>query len=396
MTFMSLHLKVTGNDNFVSVSEDLKQVVNAEPVQTETHQELAEVNVPEIETANVSVIDVPEPANDNSNDDPDPNSPNSGALRTGNKDETLSQEQIAEAVSAYKVQEMVTLVPPEKYKRTGKVSLSASITRLRYELALKPFLLSIRKRPGAHPGKGIPSKAILVKNLYGLGRYACEQIENLEAEWVEAAIKRAKEYNEPATRILSFNLKKEFEQKAKEAERCLKQAERNQKFAERVENSKKANVAEAYNAAIVDLTQMPNNCIPETLTLPLAENALVLVAVMPAKLLDAIDLIKKWGLTYVDNIVWNRNRIKGQYVWSKNIHTNILIATKGSLEKPIEYFRFDSNTFEHQGSDQKYLPDYYFSEVEVLVPGGKYLEVFTARQYSDQWFSYQAQGGKNV
>ena len=175
-----------------------------------------------------------------------------------------------------------------------------------------------------------------------------------------------------------------------------KQEAKNQKFAKSVENSQKANVADAHNAAIIDLTQMSANCIPETLTLPLAEDALVLVAIMPDKLLNAIDLINKWGLTYIDNVVWNRDRIKGQYVWSKNIHTNILIATKGNLDAPIEYLRFDSNTVEHQGPDQKCLPDYYFSEVEVLVPGGKYLEVFTSRQYSDKWFSYQAQGGKNV
>ena len=312
------------------------------------------------------------------------------------EDKALSKEEIDKAVSEYKLQKMVALVPPAKYRRTSNISVSASIKRLRYELALKPFLLSIPKRPGAHPGKGIPSKAVLVKNLYGLSRYGCEQIEHLEAEWVEKAILYALEYNVPATATLSFRLKKEFEQKAREAERMEKQAERSQKFAQSVENSRKANVADAHHAAIIDLTQMPANCIPETLTLPLAEDALVLVAVMPDKLLDAIDLINKWGLTYVDNVVWNRDRIKGQYVWSKNIHTNILIATKGNLDAPIEYLRMDSNTFEHQGPDQKCLPDYYFSEVEVLVPGDKYLEVFTARQYSDQWFSYQAQGGKNV
>jgi len=312
------------------------------------------------------------------------------------EDKVLSKEEIDKAVSEYKLQKMVALVPPAKYRRTRNMSVSASIKRLRYELALKPFLLAIPKRPGARPGKGIPSKGILVKKLYGLERYGCEQIESLEAEWVEKAIIYAKESKVPATATLSFRLKKEFEQKAKEVERMKKQEAKNQKFVKSIENSQKANITDTYNAAIVDLTQMPANCIPETLTLPLADNALVLVAVMPAKLLDAIDLIEKWGLTYVDNIVWNRDRIKGQYVWSKNIHTNILIATKGKPEEPIEYFRFNSDTFEHQEEDKKCLPDYYFSEVEQLIVGGKYLEVFTARQYNEQWFSYQAQGGKNV
>lgn len=374
--------------------ETIKQVANGESVRTEIEQESAEMVATSETEIITGPVSLPDPVNDNNDDDPD--SPGGGALGVGSKEEILSQEQIDKAISAYNLQKMVALVPPAKYRRTSNMSVSASIKRLRYELALKPFLLSIPKRPGAHPGKGIPSKAVLVKNLYGLGRYGCEQIEHLEDEWVEAAIKYAVEYNVPATPILSFNLKKEFEQKAKETERYIKQAERSQKFAQSVENSRKANVADAHHAAIIDLTQMPANCIPETLTLPLAEDALVLVAVMPDKLLNAIDLINKWGLTYIDNVVWNRDRIKGQYVWSKNIHTNILIATKGNLDAPIEYLRMDSNTFEHQGPDQKCLPDYYFSEVEVLVPGGKYLEVFTSRQYSDKWFSYQAQGGQNV
>lgn len=312
------------------------------------------------------------------------------------EDKALSKEEIDKAVSEYKLQKMVALVPPAKYRRTSNISVSASIKRLRYELALKPFLLSIPKRPGAHPGKGIPSKAVLVKNLYGLSRYAREQIEHLEAEWVEKAILYALEYNVPATATLSFRLKKEFEQKAREAERMEKQAERSQKFAQSVENSRKANVADAHHAAIIDLTQMPANCIPETLTLPLADNALILVAVMPKDLVWGLDLLKTWGLKYVDNVVFDRDKVKGGYDWSINQHTNILVATKGELEKPLDYFRLKSILFEPQAMGQHDLPDYYYDSMSNLVPGGAYLEVFSSRQYNDQWFTFDAKEADNV
>jgi len=310
--------------------------------------------------------------------------------------EILSQEEVDQAIATYKLQKMVILVPPEKYKRTGKVSVSASITRLRYELALKPFLLSIPKRPGAHPGKGRPSKDVLVKNLYGLGRYAREQIEHLEAEWVEKAILYAQEYNEPATRILSFRLKKEFEQKAKETERMKKQAEKDQAYAEHVANAPKASEAQVFNGAIVDLTQRPEDTDFNSMTLPLAENALVLVAVMPKELPEAMELLKTLSLKYIDNVVWNRDTVKGGYAWSVNLHTNILLGIKGTLEEPEGYFRPQSDHLEHPLSDQKNLPDFYYDSMSNLVPGGAYLEVFSTRQYNDQWFSFATKEADNV
>ena len=305
--------------------------------------------------------------------------------------EILSQEEVDQAIATYKLQKMVILVPPEKYKRTGKVSVSASITRLRYELALKPFLLSIPKRPGAHPGKGRPSKDVLVKNLYGLGRYAREQIEHLEAEWVEKAIMYAQEYNVPATAALSFRLKKEFEQKAREVERMQKQAEKNQTYADYVANAPKASEAQVFNGAIVDLTQRP-----EGTDFHLAENALVLIAVMPKELQEAMELLKMLGLKYIDNIVWNRDSVKGGYVWSINQHTNILLGIKGTLEEPVSYFRPQSDYLEHPVSGQKNLPDFYYDSMSNLVPGGAYLEVFSTRQYNDQWFSFDTKEDDNV
>ena len=310
--------------------------------------------------------------------------------------EILSQEEVEQAIDTYKLQKMVLLVPPEKYKRTGKVSVSASITRLRYELALKPFLLSIPKRPGVHPGKGKPSKTVLVKNLYGLERYACEQIENLEAEWVEKAIMYAQEYNVPATAALSFRLKKEFEQKAREVERMQKQAEKNQSYADCVVNAPKASEAQVFNGAIVDLTQRPEGTDFQSMTLPLAENALVLIAVMPKELQEAMELLKMLGLKYIDNIVWNRDSVKGGYVWSINQHTNILLGIKGTLEEPVSYFRPQSDYLEHPVSGQKNLPDFYYDSMSNLVPGGAYLEVFSTRQYNDQWFSFDTKEDDNV
>ena len=80
MTKKVLDLKVIGNDNSVVVDvQNTKQVVNGETVQTEIQQESIEViDTPATEIVNALGINLPEAANDNTDDDP--NAPGGGAL----------------------------------------------------------------------------------------------------------------------------------------------------------------------------------------------------------------------------------------------------------------------------------------------------------------------------
>ena len=62
----------------------------------------------------------------------------------------------------------------------------------------------------------------------------------------------------------------------------------------------------------------------------------------------------------------------------------------------MDYFRLKSILFEPQAMGQHDLPDYYYDSMSNLVPGGAYLEVFSSRQYNDQWFTFDAKEADNV
>ena len=307
-----------------------------------------------------------------------------------------SRGQIDEAIKEYELAQVLHDIPPSQYIVAGRKSVRISIENLLWAFALKPFLMAIPKRMGAHPNKGIPAKRALIEFLYGLKRYEIDLIESLDAKWVRKAIKWGLNKKRAITLHTVDTLKNKCEEMRKTAHRT-KAKEAKNKFYETLVTSEpqKADEAVKYAGAIVDLTQMPDNCNPETLTLPFAENALVLVAVMPKDLQQGMDLLKTWGLKYVDNVVFDRDKVKGGYIWSINQHTNILIATKGEVEKPLDYFRLKSILFEPQALGQSNLPDYYYDSMTNFVPA-PYLECFSSKQFNKNWFVWQPEGGKNV
>lgn len=300
-------------------------------------------------------------------------------------DKEYSEEQINCAIQAYNLQDIIAAVPPAQYKGEKNKNIRGTIIQLLKELKLSPTLKRIRKRPGAHPGKGIPSKAALIEYLYGFNPYETKKIESLSKRWVRRAIKYAVKNRCNATSLLVAKLKDENKKRHKEIIRFRKQDARNQAIANRISNTPTAKSGQLFDGAIVDFTQATNNTNIVTMSLPLANDALVFLAVIPDQLTIAMDAIKNWGLTYVDNVVWDRNQIKGQKVWSKNQHTNILIATKGNPAAPITDFRLESVHFDNQNQGQADLPDYYYDIMENLVPGGVFLEVFSKRCYDSQW-----------
>ncbi len=308
----------------------------------------------------------------------------------------FTQPLVEKAISEYGLEDMVKTVSPSVYTSGNNKSVKASIKQLWYDLALKPALEAIPKRMGAQPGKGLPSRAVLLKYLYGFERYDIDAILKLEEIWVKRACKWALNKNRPITRHTIDTLKKQYDEKKKEAKKRAATEAKNKFFATLVENPQKADMAQLYNGAIVDLTQMPDKFDPAKMTLPLAKDALVLIAVMPKQLQKAMDLMKSWGLRYVDNVVWQRNKVKSGYVWSVNTHTNILIGVNGCPNAPIDYTRLKSVFFDAQAQEENHSPDYYYSSFEALIPGGAYLEVFSTRQFSDQWFVFDPREADNV
>lgn len=307
-----------------------------------------------------------------------------------------SRGQINAAIKEYELAQVLHSIPPSQYIVAGRKSVRISIENLLWAFALKPTLMAIPKRMGAHPNKGLPAKRALIEFLYGLKRYEIDLIETLDIKWVRKAIKWALNKNRTITLHTIDTLKNKCDEKRKEVHRT-KAKEAKNRFYETLVTSEpqKADETAVFAGAIVDLTQVPDKFDPKTLTLPLTENAVVLVAVMPKDLQWGMDLLKTWGVEYADNVVWDRDKIKGGYAWSINQHTNVLIAIKGNPEKPLDYFRPKSIAYEPQATGQHNLPDFYYDSMSNIVPG-PYLEVFSSRQYNNQWFTFDAKEADNV
>lgn len=299
---------------------------------------------------------------------------------------TLTSPTTVAAIKKYNLEKFVySTLPPEKYI-SGKIrSVEVSIQVLKYNSLLQPVLKSIPNRSGAHPGKGIPSKQALVEELYGLNRYRRELIEKADFSYMEQAIKMARETKKPTDINKMMKIKKDDEAAKKaEAKRQEKEA-REAEFAAKVENAIKASPDETFGAAVVDLTLAPKDFDFSSLSLPMADNALMCLAVNPKDMKKAMDVIDLWQFSYIDNAVWNRDFSKSGSDWCDNKHTMLLIATKGTPEEPVKGFRLASVYYERQTLDTIYIPEYYYDMIEQMCPGQQYLEVFSHRQHSDSW-----------
>ncbi len=303
---------------------------------------------------------------------------------------TLTSPTTVAAIKKYNLEKFVyTTLPPEKYIFGNIRSVEVSIQVLKYNSLLQPGLKSIPKRAGAHPGKGIPSKQALVEKLYGLTRYQRELIEKADFSYMDQAIKIARETKKPTDINKMMKIKKDEElTKKAEAKRQEKEA-REAEFAAKVENATKASPDQLFGAALVDLTFAPEDFDYNSVSLPMADNSLMLLAVRPKDMTRAMEIIKSWQFNYVDNAIWNRDFTKPGSCWCDNKHTMLLIATKGNPEAPIKGFSLMSVYYERQTSETVYIPDYYYDMIEQMCPGQQYLEVFSHRQYNDSWHIFE-------
>lgn len=309
---------------------------------------------------------------------------------------SLTSKQIDDAIKEYGLTDFITtMLPPATYISSGRKSVKDSIVALMNDMKLKSILVKMPKRPGAHPGKGLPSKTALVETLYGLDRYHREQIEKADEAWLRKAIKYAVKHNCPVKCATMIRLKNE-EEKARKVAECKKLKEvQTAEFAAKVENAKKASLDEEFSTALVDMTLAPEDFDFASVSLPMADDSLILMAVRPKDMKKALDILNLWQYSYVDNVIWNRDFSKPGSFWSDNKHTVILVATKGSPEKPMEGFKLNSVHYERQTLDTVHIPDYYYDMIEQMCPGQQYLEVFSHRQYSDSWHVFDINPNNN-
>jgi len=309
---------------------------------------------------------------------------------------TISQQQLNAAIEAYNLQDLVKILPPANYKAHAKKTVRSTIEAVCQDFILTPYLKAIPTKMGARTDKGKLSKRIIVETLYDLNRYRTNNIEKLKQKWVRKAIKYAVKNGRKID--VAFVLRLEHEngecyQKILEAKKAEeKQKEKDAKkaaIAAKMATAVKANESLPYAGAIIDLTQ---NNLPKDLnsiTLPLADDALVFIAVYPKDEQRAYSFIDTLGLIYVDSVVWDRDVQVPTGDWTKNQHTNVLVAIKGTPKEPDNDFQLASVYFEHKTPELLSLPDYYFSMMEEMNPGEQYLEVFSCCQFSDKWHIFE-------
>lgn len=255
---------------------------------------------------------------------------------------SLTSKQIDDAIKKYGLTDFITtMLPPATYISAGRKSVKDSVVALMNDMKLKSILVKMPKRPGAHPGKGLPSKATLVETLYGLDRYHREQIEKADEAWLRKTIKYAVKHNCPVKCATMIRLKNKEEKARKVAERKKLKEVQTAEFAAKAENAKKASLDEEFGAALVDLTFAPKDFDFASVSLPMAEDSLMLMVVKPKDMIKALDILNLWQYSYVDNVIWNRDFSKPGSFWSDNKHTMILIASKGNPEKPMDGFKLN-------------------------------------------------------
>ncbi|MBR1604756.1 MAG: hypothetical protein IJ660_01455, partial [Alphaproteobacteria bacterium] len=225
-------------------------------------------------------------------------------LKTKN---TISQQQIDAAIATYNLQDLVKILPPQNYISHAQKTVRSTIEALCKDFVLTPYLKAIPKRPGAHPGKGLPSKRATIEALYGLNRHRTDCIEKLSKKWVRKAIKYAVKNERKIDVAFALRLMRENEQYYQKILATKAKEKRNVALAERMVSVVIADKSLPYSGAIIDLTQ---NNLPKDLnsiTLPLADDALVFIAVYPKDEQRAYSFIDTLGLIYVDSVVWDRD-----------------------------------------------------------------------------------------
>uniref|UniRef100_A0A7S0MQZ7 mRNA m(6)A methyltransferase n=1 Tax=Pyramimonas obovata TaxID=1411642 RepID=A0A7S0MQZ7_9CHLO len=124
-----------------------------------------------------------------------------------------------------------------------------------------------------------------------------------------------------------------------------------------------------------DITNLP---IPK-----LQSNGLLFVWVINAKYKFCLDLFKKWGYTFIDEIVWvkttvNRRLAKSHGFYLQHAKEVCLVAKKGKEpENLASNVGSDIILAERRGQSQK--PTEIYHLIEKLLPNGKYLEIFARK-----------------
>lgn len=120
------------------------------------------------------------------------------------------------------------------------------------------------------------------------------------------------------------------------------------------------------------------------------ETVLFLWATNPL-LIDAFEVMNKWGFIYKTNFVWVKDKARGWAWWAKSKHESLLVGVKDNTNTPTK--NFDSVFFEKRENKHSKKPEYVYEMIETMFPkqtdgnSNTYLELFQ-REPRPGWDGY--------
>jgi mRNA (2'-O-methyladenosine-N6-)-methyltransferase len=114
----------------------------------------------------------------------------------------------------------------------------------------------------------------------------------------------------------------------------------------------------------------------------------IFIWVINVKYAVTLDLLKKWGYTFIDELIWvkmtvNRRIAKGHGFYLQHAKETCLVGMKGNPKFSQEVLS-DIIFSDRRGQSQK--PEEIYELIEKLVPDGKYCEIFGRKNnLRDYW-----------
>lgn len=113
---------------------------------------------------------------------------------------------------------------------------------------------------------------------------------------------------------------------------------------------------------------------------PSEDNAVLYLWATAPKLLEALEVMKRWGFTYKTQAIWDKTWI-GMGYWFRGQHEILLVGTKGKFSPPISTAR-ESSVYREKKSKHSKKPQYFRDLLNRQFPDKTKLEMF-AREKSE-------------
>jgi len=117
----------------------------------------------------------------------------------------------------------------------------------------------------------------------------------------------------------------------------------------------------------------------------IAENALLIMWATAPKLIEAIEVIEKWGFVYKTHSIWDKEKI-GMGYWFRGQHELLLIATKGDFSPPNPEYR-NPSIYKEKRKEHSQKPIFFYEWIEKAFGERNRIELF-ARNERINWSSW--------